>query len=156
MHGPDQPSHRLLQLFLADRDIPCPGCGYNLRGLTTDRCPECNQPLSLRVGLTEPRLGPWLAAISGALSGAGACLVCLALVVILTFRWGPPRGRDLFAVVVLPMIGLATQGIAAALLLRPKGRTWFRTISGAARGRVIAGCWLLPLVFVVWFALSVR
>lgn len=24
-----------------DRDIPCPLCGYNLRGLTVPRCPEC-------------------------------------------------------------------------------------------------------------------
>lgn len=24
-----------------DEDIPCPRCGYNLRGLSTPRCPEC-------------------------------------------------------------------------------------------------------------------
>ena len=24
-----------------DEDLPCPKCGYNLRGLTVPRCPEC-------------------------------------------------------------------------------------------------------------------
>lgn len=36
----------LLRRFLADRDVPCPHCEYNLRGLETDRCPECGGPLS--------------------------------------------------------------------------------------------------------------
>jgi predicted RNA-binding Zn-ribbon protein involved in translation (DUF1610 family) len=35
---PDDPS---LAEYLADRDIPCAHCGYNLRGLTSHTCPEC-------------------------------------------------------------------------------------------------------------------
>jgi len=27
--------------YLAEQDIPCPGCQYNLRGLQQDHCPEC-------------------------------------------------------------------------------------------------------------------
>lgn len=27
--------------FLAERDARCPSCGYNLRGLSGDACPEC-------------------------------------------------------------------------------------------------------------------
>ena len=34
-----------LTAFLADRDVPCPGCGYNLRGLVGARCTECGIPL---------------------------------------------------------------------------------------------------------------
>lgn len=31
-------------------DLPCAGCGYNLRGLTTDRkCPECGQPMNMDI-----------------------------------------------------------------------------------------------------------
>jgi hypothetical protein len=39
---PRRPGHdpRLIRLLL-ERDIPCPGCGYNLRGLESPTCPEC-------------------------------------------------------------------------------------------------------------------
>ena len=33
--------------YLAETDAPCPGCGYNLRGLTVEECPECALPLSV-------------------------------------------------------------------------------------------------------------
>ncbi len=36
----------------------CPHCGYNLRGLTRDRCPECGRPFE-RARLSESAL-PWL------------------------------------------------------------------------------------------------
>lgn len=39
-------------------DFLCPGCGYNLRGLTRDRCPECGRPFE-RARLSESAL-PWL------------------------------------------------------------------------------------------------
>ena len=34
----------LLAAYLAERDVPCPACGYNLRGLKAQACPECTQP----------------------------------------------------------------------------------------------------------------
>ena len=36
-----------LRAYLADRDVKCPGCGYNLRGLAATRCPECSRPFSV-------------------------------------------------------------------------------------------------------------
>lgn len=49
------PGPALVAAYLASRDAPCPGCGYNLRGLTGSACPECGKPLELRlVGATEP------------------------------------------------------------------------------------------------------
>src|ERR1051325_7393112 len=48
MPGP-APSE-MLPAFLADRDAPCPCCGYNLRGLNDTRCPECATALSLGIG----------------------------------------------------------------------------------------------------------
>jgi hypothetical protein len=45
----------LLERYLADRDIVCPGCAYNLRGLRSDRCPECGDQLELSLRLVEPR-----------------------------------------------------------------------------------------------------
>jgi hypothetical protein len=40
------------------RDIPCLKCGYNLRGLTTDRCPECGASIAL--ARTRESFLPWL------------------------------------------------------------------------------------------------
>ncbi len=40
------PRMRELRSFLAERDAPCPECGYGLRGLTGDRCPECGTQVS--------------------------------------------------------------------------------------------------------------
>lgn len=31
----------LCRVYLADIDVPCPSCGYNLRGSDGERCPEC-------------------------------------------------------------------------------------------------------------------
>lgn len=38
-----KPGNNLLE-YLAERDVPCPGCGYNLRNLTGALCPECGKP----------------------------------------------------------------------------------------------------------------
>lgn len=45
----DQPQHgtAAIQMFLADRDAPCPGCGYNLRGIEQATCPECGRAIEL-------------------------------------------------------------------------------------------------------------
>ncbi|MFN0133635.1 MAG: hypothetical protein ACKVW3_14045 [Phycisphaerales bacterium] len=40
------PDH--LRDFLADSDVPCPDCGYNLRGATTGTCAECGKTITLR------------------------------------------------------------------------------------------------------------
>lgn len=43
---------RRLREYLAAHDAPCPGCGYNLRGVTAAACPECGRELD--VGLIRP------------------------------------------------------------------------------------------------------
>src|SRR5262245_16658234 len=145
-----------LRSFLAATDAPCPNCNYNLRGLTSDSCPECNQRLTLRVGLVEPRLGPLIAAASGLLAGAGAGFVCLILVLLFTLRYGPPSRREAFAVFVLPILCLVIQGTLALLRLRSRGRQWFRLQSGEVRAAVIALGWILTAVAVLVFFASVR
>lgn len=54
-----------LQVYLAEHDVPCPKCGYNLRGLEGHTCPECGcgfDVQSLRViGLEESWLRVWFA-----------------------------------------------------------------------------------------------
>jgi hypothetical protein len=60
-----------LRSFLTARDVQCPKCEYNLRGLTGDRCPECGDQLVLRVNLAEPKLGAMIAGLVGLSAGAG-------------------------------------------------------------------------------------
>lgn len=48
----DDRTRRLLK-FLREHDADCPLCGYNLRGLTEPRCPECRHELVLGVGVRK-------------------------------------------------------------------------------------------------------
>lgn len=41
------PHAERLARYLADRDLPCPKCKYNLRGVRSEKCPECGAALNL-------------------------------------------------------------------------------------------------------------
>lgn len=67
------PVDQTLVAYLAQRDTPCPHCGYNLRGVESPRCPECGGALELT--LARPRRlsgwGPFLLLVFGWLLLAG-------------------------------------------------------------------------------------
>src|SRR3954469_21126167 len=63
--------------FVRERDVACPLCRYNLRGLTSARCPECGRELRLSVGLLEPRQGAWLLAQIAVTAAAGVGFIAL-------------------------------------------------------------------------------
>ncbi len=148
--GPDQTG--LLRDFLAARDSPCPSCGYNLRGLASDRCPECNEALALQVGMLEPRLGWYLAALSGFMTGAGGALVVVCFVIYGTLRWGSPGGRDAAAIYVVPGTALLVFGAAVFAMTRVTGRIWFRRLTARERVWMIVAGWALIGVFIAWIA----
>jgi hypothetical protein len=74
--------------FLRERDMACPLCQYNLRGLMSPRCPECGRDLELRVGLSEPRQGAWLTAQIALTAMAG---IGMMIAIVVCFQ-GWPRG----------------------------------------------------------------
>ena len=149
--APDPGDLARLREHLAERDVACPGCGYNLRGLAGAHCPECNEALMLQVGLVEPRLGAYLGALSGFITGAGGAGIVICFVIYGTLRWGAPSGRDAAAIYFIPMIALITHGAAVIALTRVPGRTWFRRLDGRGRAGVIISGWALIGLLIAWF-----
>lgn len=45
--------------FLAGRDVACPGCGYNLRGLGEAICPECGKLIEINALTARKRFSWW-------------------------------------------------------------------------------------------------
>ena len=78
--------HLLLQQYLAERDVPCPACGYNIRQLQGNTCPECGRELRLTlsvVGLSNT----WITALVAALVPA-ACGLPFQIILFIAFVSG--------------------------------------------------------------------
>ncbi len=148
-----------LQRFLAGRDIPCPACAYNLRGLGSPRCPECGAPLSvegIRKAIRAKGGAPVVIAGAGVLIFAlialpsAAFLMLMSAGVLLGSRVGEPGGS------VAILLGLAATSLV--LLLAPVwvARQWDRweariaEIPRARRWAIAALSWSwLPLLLAV-------
>jgi hypothetical protein len=87
--------------WLANHDVACPLCKYNLRGLTTARCPECGNAIRLGVTLADPYLRAWITLAAAVCTGAGVG-VLLSYAII---RAGPSN-----------LLGGAPRGIAFAII----------------------------------------
>lgn len=130
-----------LASYLAEHDVPCPGCGYNLRGLTSDRCPECHQRLQLTVGLVEPRLGLWIAGLVALACGLGFFLV-FTLFGSLYLAWSPGAfGPSLFWFFLVFGGGTSLFGVVVLGWIRARRRFRMRPL-GVRIGAMIMA-WLL-------------
>jgi hypothetical protein len=146
----DRPT--LLQQFVADRDVPCPACNYNLRGLSSSSCPECAQPLVLRVALAEPALISFLAAIVGIALGAGFNgLLVIYFFVSEGFNISRRELREVGLGALLPFLVEA-----AVLLALIRHRGWFQRRSRAHQTVVIAACWLITAAGFTIFYIVIR
>jgi hypothetical protein len=89
--------------YLKGRSSPCPRCGYDLRDIQTAKCPECGDPLVLKIGTLRPRFG-WLvlSMVPGCFSGVAAVFVLVPVIGTLWQGVSPERipwpaiGADIF------------------------------------------------------------
>src|SRR5262249_8711076 len=124
-----------LLAYVADRDAPCPRCGYNLRGLTQARCPECGEELRLQVGTVRPILGTLIAAMApGLFSGIAAIIFSVEKAVF-------PAARPVWMWFVY-LFG-AVSGLGAIGLYR--WRAAFLKRSSSAQCGIAAALWLIHL-----------
>lgn len=147
--APPEDEKELLIELLADRDVPCPRCEYNLRTLTTPRCPECGDELKLRLALVEPRIRAYVVTVAGCCFGLGQSLLILLMV---AFVEGPQRvvHVDWCRVLFLEAIVMA---IALAAVVR--SQVWLRQRTGAIQWRIAIAAWALILVFGCGFLSSI-
>lgn len=103
--------------FLRERDVPCPVCKYNLRALTSDRCPECGRTLKLAVGTIEQRLGAYIVTLVCSLLPGGPGVLFAIIVIDSGF---PSTADSEFASIMAIGIGswVAMALALAAILLR--------------------------------------
>ncbi|MEM1210483.1 MAG: hypothetical protein AAF586_07960 [Planctomycetota bacterium] len=131
--------------YLADREVLCPNCHYNLRGLTGTTCPECGLGLALRVNLVEPRLAAWLVGLIGLATGLGwAGSVTLFGLIVLAMGDPPPKPFQTFA-----LFGFELVVSVVLLTIWLRGRSWMRVKPRMSRFFLAALCWLPTPIMVV-------
>lgn len=105
-----------LRAYLADRDVPCAGCGFNLRGLGGHACPECGMALRLdvpRQTILDRRRGlVWTAAALMALLDLATIITHIYYLVTYptmgVFSWmyvvGAVSSATMFVAIIIVMI----------------------------------------------------
>jgi hypothetical protein len=96
--------------FLAGRSCPCPRCAYELRDIKAANCPECGEPLILKIGSPRARFG-WLvfAMAPGCFSGVAAMFVMVPIAATVWQGHSPGRGG-----LPWPIVGADAFGIVSA------------------------------------------
>lgn len=142
----------MLTTFLGQRDVPCPGCKYNLRGLTGTRCPECDQELALQVGLVEPKIAAFVAGLVGISVGMGGATLLLMGILMSCVKYHKSvklESDTLWS----GMLGFVLSGASMAVWLR--SQRWLARRSRvvlwglAVLGAVVANAYLPWLLIVL-------
>ena len=143
----------MLAVYLAGRDVPCPRCGYNLRDLPGDRCPECRNALALRLGVAEPRLAMLLAGLIGLSAGAGlsGLLVFYWFIVAVVRSRG---GGDWALFLAMTAIPFAIEGATVLAWLRNWSR--LRRAPPVVRWGLVAAAWALTLAKITVFSVTIK
>lgn len=124
--------------FLRGRSAPCPRCSYDLRDITTPRCPECAEPLVLKVGSPQARFG-WLvlAMAPGCFSGVAALFVAVPVGLTL-IRFFPPGQGAPWPIIVADAFGFLS---AASVVIMYRHRHRFMAWKPARQRTVAVSIW---------------
>lgn len=139
-----------MRAFMADRDQPEPNYGYNLQGLASSVCSECNQGLELTIGLAEAKPGAWLAGVIGLTVSAG---FGVAMFGVSDISCSLPRFRRIQnnRCDFHHNLACGTYEWLLPVLLVSRGR--FCKFGLATRISVAISCWLLSLASLSVFSL---
>ena len=112
-------------------------CGYSLRGLESESCPECGSKIVLQVRPAEPRMGWWTAGLIGLASGFGFFLVVTGVLL-----WAMIVDGELDDLLkIWPLLtGMVVSSTMVASWLRFSGR--LRRAQRSSRVCLAVGCWL--------------
>jgi hypothetical protein len=110
-----------LRRHLAEHDVACPACGYNLRGLTGMTCPECGSPVELP---PERARWPFHPADRPFVGGVGVALAAIAgWVIAIAMSASDPLWLTALWVPVAMLVALVVLVCVWAVALRHWGRT---------------------------------
>ncbi len=140
--------------FLRGRSVLCPICAHDLRDIPTANCPECGEPLVLKVGSPRTRFG-WLilAMAPGCFSGVAAVFVLIPIFGMLlegiTARnpvpW-PIIGADIFGFLSAISVALMYRSRHRLMALKTRRQIEFTcTVWGThilALGLVMLSAWI--------------
>lgn len=85
-----------LTAWLRERDVKC-RCGYNLRNLQSDRCPECGVTLRLTVAMANNYGNAWkvCAAVTLAAAGVGSVVLYIVAVSVAQRSFFPTSSKEI-------------------------------------------------------------
>ncbi|MEM9662323.1 MAG: hypothetical protein AAF937_08435 [Planctomycetota bacterium] len=133
-----------LKAYLVDRDVPCPGCGYNLRGVAEPVCPECGTLVDIEEWLVnEQHLRQYRKTLSGLIVGwITNAVLPVGILVLAVYIRGRVPPEDIAVMLVVPVvISVSILGLAL-----PYGRAWFCARQNAVQLTLSRIAWISPLL----------
>ncbi len=145
-----------LAAYLATHHAPCPGCAFDLHGLTSPTCPECGTAITLEVRRSDfAARHARLIVVAGAVMVLGSVLSVVGGVFVVWNDPGLPRaytvlrGADVLAAAVVAIV----LGTAIVRVVRRKDRA-----DRAHAALLTRTLWIMVLnaiIGIVWWAFSI-